>query len=84
MISGHQTGVYTAVQGRVFVMSNRVRYSKEFRFQAARLVAEEGYMIKKAAAHLGINAWTLRDWVRQFRSDGSLLPAKITLPTNFT
>jgi transposase len=57
-------------------MSKRVRYSKEFRFQAARLVAEEGYTIKKAAAHLGINAWTLRDWVRKFRSDGSLPPSE--------
>ena len=55
-------------------MGSGTHHSKEFKLQAARLVVDQGYTFKKAAEHLGINAWTLRDWVRKFRSDGTLTP----------
>jgi len=55
-------------------MSKGTRYSREFKLQAARLVVEQGYSISKAAEHLGLSGWSIRDWVRQFRSDGSFPP----------
>jgi transposase-like protein len=56
------------------VMSKRQEHSREFKLQAAKLVVEQGYSIGKAAERLGINHWTLRDWVRLFRADGTLPP----------
>jgi transposase len=49
------------------------QYTKEFRLEAARLVVQEGYKIKEAAERLGVNHWTLRDWIRQFRQSGEVV-----------
>lgn len=55
-------------------MGRQSQYSRDFQLQAAKLVVEQGYTQTKAAEHLGINTWTLRDWIRKFRKDGSLPP----------
>lgn len=46
-------------------MSQRKRYEESFKQQAARLVTEQGYSHAQAAERLGVNVWTLRDWVRK-------------------
>ena len=56
------------------------RYSAEFKLQAAKMVVEQGYSVKKAAERLGINHWSLRDWVRQFRANGTLPPVGTVIP----
>ena len=55
-------------------MGDRTRHSREFKVQAARLVVEQGYSISKAAEHLGLSTWSVRDWVRQLRADGTFPP----------
>jgi transposase len=62
-------------------MSKQKHYSTDFKLEAAKLVIERGYTYKKAAEQLGINYWTLRDWVRKFREDGVLPSAVETVPT---
>ena len=39
-------------------------YTKDFREEAIELVRRGRFSITEAAAHLGINRWTLREWVR--------------------
>ena len=58
-------------------MGRRSRYEKSFQLQAARMVVEHGYTFKEAATRLGVNLWTLRDWVRKFQASGEL-PAEGT------
>lgn len=41
-------------------------HSKEFRKEAVRLVIQSGRKIKQIAEELGINTWTLKDWVKKF------------------
>jgi transposase len=43
------------------------RYSKEFRDEAVRLVLEGSGSRAQLARDLGVNAWTLRDWIRNHR-----------------
>lgn len=43
------------------------RYSEEFRDEAARLVLESKSSIPQVARDLGVNVWTLRDWVKRHR-----------------
>jgi transposase len=62
-------------------MSTRKTYTREFKLQAAKLIVNQGYTYKKACAQLGINAWSLRDWIRKFRKDGALPPVGEVLPT---
>ena len=40
------------------------RYSKEFRDEAVRLVLEGNVSRAQVARDLGVNVWTLRDWIR--------------------
>ena len=56
-------------------MAKQHRYSKEFKLQAARLVAEQGYSYQEAADRLGATAWSIRNWVEKFRQTGEL-PSK--------
>lgn len=44
-----------------------MRYSDEFRDEAVRLVLDSKSSVARIAADLGINAWTLRDWVQKRR-----------------
>jgi transposase len=42
-------------------------YSAEFREEAVRLVIEGKRGQAQVARELGVNNWTLRDWVRKYR-----------------
>ena len=55
-------------------MAKSKRYSKEFKLEAARLVAEHGYTFKEVAKRLGATDWSIRQWVNQFRKTGELPP----------
>ena len=61
-------------------MATYRKYSKEFKLQAARLVAEKGYSYKQAAQRLGTTAWSVRNWVQKFRQKGDLPPQNETQP----
>jgi transposase len=41
-------------------------YNDEFKSAAAKLVTEQGYSIGKAAASLGVDYGSIRDWVRKY------------------
>lgn len=43
------------------------RYSEEFRYEAVRLVLESKSSAAQVARDLGVNVWTLRDWVKAHR-----------------
>jgi transposase-like protein len=61
-------------------MAKYKKYSKEFKLQAARLVAEQGYSYNQAAERLGTTAWSIRDWVHKFRQTGELPDQSQTQP----
>jgi|WetSurMetagenome_2_1015567.scaffolds.fasta_scaffold646961_2 transposase len=53
------------------------RYNEEFRGEAVRLVLENKVSMAQVARDLGVNIWTLRDWVRARRkSSGQDLPRR--------
>ena len=53
------------------------RYSKEFRDEAVRLVLESETSAAQVARDLGVNLWTLRDWLRaQRKRDAGSSPAR--------
>ena len=52
--------------------SRGARYSREFKFNASRLVVEGGYSYRKAAERLGICVESLRRWVKGFRESGEI------------
>lgn len=43
------------------------QYSEEYKQEAVRLVASRGGKIRATAEELGINRWTLKDWVEKYR-----------------
>ena len=63
-------------------MTERKKYSKEFKLDAVSLVTEQGYIRSDAARSLGINANMLGRWVKEqesddgqaFRGNGKLTP----------
>ncbi len=61
-------------------MAKYRKYSKEFRLQAAKLVAEQGYSYQKAAKRLGTTSWSIRNWVQKFRQSGELPAENETQP----
>lgn len=61
-------------------MAKYRKYSKDFKLQAARLVAEQGYSYKQAAERLGTTSWSIRDWVQKFRHTGELSEQDQTQP----
>ena len=61
-------------------MAKYRKYSDEFKLQAAKLVAEQGYSYDKAAKRLGTTAWSIRNWVTKFRHTGELPPQGDTQP----
>lgn len=44
------------------------RYSEEFRDEAVRLVLAGNVSRAQVARDLGVNVWTLRDWIRNHRA----------------
>ena len=48
------------------------RYDEQFKIEAAKLVREQGYTVKKAAQSLGVDFGSIRRWVREFGPTPSL------------
>lgn len=42
-------------------------YTEEFRREAVRLVHESKSSVAQVARDLGVNAWTLKDWIKIYR-----------------
>lgn len=61
-------------------MGERKRYGREFKLEAARLVVEHGYTYAAAAERLGATSWSIRQWVKKFRSSGELPPDGEAVP----
>ena len=61
-------------------MGTKKRYNREFQLQACRLVVDQGYTIKEAAERLGISTWTIREWIKKYRSKGELPAADQPVP----
>ena len=59
----------------------RKRYSEEFKLQACRLVIEQGYSLRETAERLGCTSWSIQNWLKKYREDGSLPPKDQPLPT---
>jgi len=49
----------------------RKHYSKQFKIDAVKLVTEQGYKVSEAARNLGIHHSSLRNWKKQFETDGN-------------
>ena len=41
-------------------------HSEEFKKEAVRLVIQSGRKVKQIAAELGVNAWTVKGWVKKY------------------
>ena len=50
-------------------MSNRKKYSKEFKLDAVSLVVDQNYSRVEAARSLGLNSNMLGRWVAEHRTD---------------
>lgn len=50
-------------------MTERRKYTKEFKLDAVSLVVDQGYQCSEAARSLGIKANNLSRWVREFNQD---------------
>ena len=62
-------------------MAKHKHYSKEFKFQAAQLVTEQGYSLRDAAERLGVSAWSIRYWIKKFQQTAELPAQNQTQPT---
>jgi transposase len=68
-------------------MTNRRKYSQEFKLDAINLVIEQGYSRAEAARSLSINAAMLSRWLNEyqseqcqsFRGNGKLSPDQLEL-----
>ena len=49
-------------------------FTKEFKLDAARLVAIQGFRQREVAERLGVNVWSVRQWIKKFRESGGLPP----------
>ena len=54
----------------------RIRYDKEFKLEAVRLVLEGGYSQRQAAESLGVNISTLKIWIDRLRHEFPQAPRK--------
>jgi transposase len=52
-------------------MSQRKRYTKQFKEEALRLVNQEGVSLTQVAQDLGLNESMLRRWKKEANRDGS-------------
>ncbi|WP_041276965.1 transposase [Oleidesulfovibrio alaskensis] len=59
-------------------MGRPIKYSKEFKVSAVKLVTELGYSCREAGEQLGCSSWSVRDWVRQLRASGDIPPENVT------
>lgn len=54
-----------------------VKFDKEFKTHAVRLVVEEGVSVSRASKDLGVGLSTLQRWVRELKAHGkSAFPGK--------
>lgn len=68
-------------------MTNKKKYSKEFKLDAINLVLEQNYTRAAAARSLDINANVLSRWIKEydqddghaFRGNGKLTPEQLEL-----
>jgi transposase len=44
---------------------SRRRFTREFKISAAKLVQEQGYSVAEAARSLGVDAGSIRGWLKQ-------------------
>lgn len=51
------------------------RYSEEYKQEAVKMVIARGMQNKQVARELGINSWTLKDWVDKYK--GNINTARI-------
>lgn len=51
----------------------KTQYDIEFKIDAAKLVAEQGYSVPEAGERLGVPSGNVVRWVRQYRQ-GKLVP----------
>jgi transposase-like protein len=72
--------VYTARQEGETVMTKGKKYNREFQLQACRLVVEQGYSLKEASERLGPCTWTIREWIKKYRTRGELPGADQVVP----
>ena len=47
-------------------------FTKEFKLDAARLVAIQGFTQREVAERLGVNVWSVRQWIKKFRESGGV------------
>ena len=59
-------------------MAKRKHYDREFRIQACKLVVEQGYSYNEVSERLGVSSWSVRQWVKKYRSEGVFPPAEQT------
>jgi len=48
---------------------SRPTFTPEFRLEAAQLVVDQGYIVKDAAAAMGVGKSTMDKWVRQLKNE---------------
>lgn len=53
----------------------RRKFTREFKVSAVKLVNEQGYSIPKAAASLGVDANSVRGWVKTLSAEAGLAPS---------
>jgi transposase len=49
----------------------RRKFNREFKVSAVRLVTQRGYSVADAARSLGVDASSVRDWLKRFSNDAT-------------
>jgi transposase len=52
----------------------RRKFTREFKISAVKLVNEQGYSLSEAARSLGVDATSVREWVKKYASEAGLAP----------
>lgn len=47
----------------------RRKFTREFKFEAVRLIKDRGVSVARASEDLGVHPTQLRDWMKQFADD---------------
>ena len=55
-------------------MGKRRNFTADFKFDAVKLVVEQGYSVSEAARNLGVSASALRRWVKDGREETMSIP----------
>jgi transposase len=53
----------------------RRKFTREFKVSAVRLVHEQGYSPAEAARSLGVDAASVRGWVKRFTNEAGVKPS---------